>query len=112
MQVAREKCGSWTKGHGDLLVLAVVRDGPAHGYALVQEISRRSHGSIELKLGSIYGILHALEEEGFVRSEVAITENGRAKRTYRITAEGLGQYHQLMAEFQAFTQSVRRVAQP
>jgi PadR family transcriptional regulator, regulatory protein PadR len=33
------------KGHLDGLLLAVVADGPAHGYAVITELARRSAGA-------------------------------------------------------------------
>ena len=39
------------KGHLDMIVLAALSSGPAHGYAVIQEIQRRSGGAFELPEG-------------------------------------------------------------
>jgi len=49
------------KGHLDMIVLAALSSGPAHGYAVIQEIQRRSGGAFELPEGTIYPALHRLE---------------------------------------------------
>jgi PadR family transcriptional regulator PadR len=36
------------RGHIDTMVLAALRAGPAHGYALVRELATRSDGVFEL----------------------------------------------------------------
>ncbi|MBV9255731.1 MAG: helix-turn-helix transcriptional regulator, partial [Actinobacteria bacterium] len=36
------------KGHLDTLLLAVVRDTPAHGYAIITELRERSAGTFDL----------------------------------------------------------------
>ena len=37
-----------------MIVLAALSSGPAHGYAVIQEIQRRSGGAFELPEGTIY----------------------------------------------------------
>jgi hypothetical protein len=41
--------GEMLKGHLDMIVLAALSSGPAHGYAVIQEIQRRSGGAFELE---------------------------------------------------------------
>jgi len=48
------------KGHLDMIVLAALSSAPAHGYAVIQEIQRRSGGAFELPEGTIYPALHRL----------------------------------------------------
>ena len=38
------------KGHLDLLLLSVLREGPAHGYALIASLHERSGGAFESEL--------------------------------------------------------------
>ena len=37
--------GEMLKGHLDMIVLAALSSGPAHGYAVIQENKRRSGGA-------------------------------------------------------------------
>jgi len=50
------------KGHLDLLLLSVLTAGPAHGYAVISELRRRSEGTFDLPEGTVYPALHRLEE--------------------------------------------------
>ena len=52
------------KGHLDMIVLAALSSGPAHGYGIIQEIYRRTGGAFELPEGTVYPALHRLEQAG------------------------------------------------
>ena len=56
------------KGHLDLLLLAAVRARPAHGYAVIDELRRRSGGTFDLPEGTVYPALHRLERGGLLAS--------------------------------------------
>ena len=53
------------KGHLDLLLLGVMRDSPAHGYAIIEELRRSSGGALDLPEGTVYPALHRLEKAGY-----------------------------------------------
>jgi len=60
--------GEILKGHLDMIVLAALAAGPAHGYGIIQEIRRRSGGAFDLPEGTIYPVLHRLEKAGLLSS--------------------------------------------
>lgn len=76
------------KGHLDMIVLAALSSGPAHGYAVIQEIRRRSGGAFELPEGTIYPALHRLEQSGLLSSRWTAAESGRRRRVYSMTRQG------------------------
>ena len=80
--------GEMLKGHLDMIVLAALVGGPAHGYAVIQEIHRRSGGAFDLPEGTIYPALHRLEENGLLSSRWTIADSGRKRRTYALTRRG------------------------
>jgi len=75
------------KGHLDLLLLSVLHEGPAHGYAVIATLQQRSGGAFDLPEGTVYPALHRLEATGLVRSEWA-RETSRRRRVYALTARG------------------------
>ncbi len=75
------------KGHLELLLMSVLRDGPAHGYAIIEILRRRSAGTFDLPEGTIYPALHRLEADGLLASEWS-QETGRRKRIYHLTGKG------------------------
>jgi PadR family transcriptional regulator PadR len=80
--------GEILKGHLDMIVLAALAGGPAHGYAVIQEIHRRSGGAFDLPEGTIYPALHRLEKNGLLSSSWTIADSGRKRRTYTLTPRG------------------------
>jgi PadR family transcriptional regulator PadR len=79
--------GEALKGHLDLLLLAVLAEGPAHGYAVIDNLRRRSNGTFDLPEGTIYPALHRLENSGLLSSEW-LEDSARRKRVYRLTPLG------------------------
>jgi PadR family transcriptional regulator PadR len=75
------------KGHLDGLLLAVIDDSPAHGYAIIAELRRRSGGAFALPEGTVYPALHRLERERLIHSRWS-TQGGRRRRVYQLTDRG------------------------
>lgn len=96
------------QGHLDSLLLAVVEDQPAHGYAIIEELRRRSQGAFDLPEGTVYPALHRLERAGLLRSDAA-TVNGRQRRVYRLSRRGVGALRQQRSQWQHFAGAVSSV---
>src|SRR5215469_15797303 len=80
--------GEILKGHLDMIVLAALSAGPAHGYGIIQEIRNRSGGAFDLPEGTIYPVLHRLEEARFLSSRWTDGKAGRKRRVYSLTKMG------------------------
>ena len=76
-----------TKGQLDLLLLATLTEGPAHGYAISERLRRRSGGAFDFPEGTIYPALHRLERSGLLRSKWSEV-SGRRRRVYALTRRG------------------------
>jgi len=75
------------RGQLDLLLLAVLKGGPAHGYAIVAALSERSGGVCDFPEGTIYPALQKLERERLVASDWE-RDGQRRRRVYRLTRAG------------------------
>jgi len=71
--------------HGQLrlYLLALLNEGPRHGYEVIRALEERFNGLYSPSAGTVYPRLAKLEEEGLVER----TDDGR-KATYRITDAG------------------------
>ena len=97
--------GEVLKGHLDLLLLAIVAEGPAHGYAIIESLRNRSGGTFDLPEGTIYPALHRLEGQGLLRS--SWSENGaRRKRIYQLTLNGQQMLVRRQDEWKKFSKAV------
>ena len=96
------------KGHLDSLILAVVAAEPAHGYAIIEELKRRSGGTFTLPEGTVYPALHRLERAGLLSSGWS-DANGRRRRVYRLTRRGRTRLEASRSEWRDFARAVDAV---
>jgi len=75
-------------GNVETLLLAILEAGPSYGYAIAKELNRRSQGILQLGEGTIYPVLHRLEEKKLISAKWRLAENGRQRKYYRLTAKG------------------------
>src|SRR5258706_14754430 len=71
------------KGHLDSLVLALLEEGPLHGYGIIEQLRLRSGETFDLPEGTVYPALYRLERAGAVTSTRARVA-GRPRRVYRL----------------------------
>ena len=76
------------QGHLDTMLLAVLAEGPAHGYALIDALRVRSDGAFDLPEGTVYPALHRLERAGLVQSRWSDDGGARRRRVYQLTPSG------------------------
>ena len=99
------------KGHLDLLLLAIVEDGPRHGYAVIEELKRRTGDALDLPEGTVYPALHRLQKAGLLSSSWDDT-TGRRRRVYSLTTGGTRAVKDKRHEWQAFAAAVQGVLKP
>ncbi|GAA4228658.1 DNA-binding PadR family transcriptional regulator [Streptosporangium album] len=74
-------------GQTEILLLSVLKQGPLHGYAIVEALRERGAGTLKMPTGTLYPALRRLEQEGYLAGEWG-TVGGRRRRTYRLTSFG------------------------
>jgi PadR family transcriptional regulator PadR len=97
----------WLRGVLDLCLMAVVAEQPAYGYEMTRRL--RSTGLDLVADGSIYPALARLERQGRVDSFRVPSDEGPARKYYRITAEGTAALEAARIEWASFSSSVARV---
>ncbi|WP_344652320.1 PadR family transcriptional regulator [Cryptosporangium japonicum] len=70
-------------------ILAALQDEPRYGYAIIKRAEALSEGRVTLATGTLYSALDRLTAEGFVRVVREEIVNGRARRYYEVTPDGL-----------------------
>ncbi|MGH7642184.1 MAG: PadR family transcriptional regulator [Candidatus Dormibacteria bacterium] len=89
-----------------LLVLASLADGPKHGYAIMQDISR-FHGT-RMEAGTLYAVLARLEPRGWIEP---LRPVGR-RRPYRLTDAGRAELHRHVVSLERVVATARRRLAP
>jgi DNA-binding PadR family transcriptional regulator len=70
------------------VVLSVLAEGESYGYAIIQDVRKRSAGALEYTDGMLYPVLHRLEREGLIQSRWGTSETGRKRKYYRLSRDG------------------------
>lgn len=88
----------------DLLILAVLAEGPNHGYGLIKAVEARSQAGVLLDPANLYRVLRRMRQEGWI-AEVDADGGDARRRTYGITADGrrllaaeIGRLEQLLGQ--------------
>jgi transcriptional regulator len=76
------------QGTLDLLILRTLALEPMHGWAIAQRIRQVSGDVLQVGQGALYPALHKLEQQGWIVSEWAASENNRRAKYYTLTREG------------------------
>jgi PadR family transcriptional regulator, regulatory protein PadR len=76
------------KGTLPLLVLKTLALEPRHGVGVADRIEQITRGTFQVSPGSLFPVLHRLEQEDFIAGEWSVTPEGRRARYYRITPAG------------------------
>lgn len=70
----------------DLLILAVLAEGPLHGYGLIKAVETRSQSGVLLDPANLYRVLRRMVGLGWIRP-LEPGDGGR-RRTYEIASSG------------------------
>lgn len=70
-------------------ILVALLEEPLHGYGIIKQARTQSLGEVDLAVGTLYSALDRLSETGWVRLDREETVNGRPRRYYRITDDGV-----------------------
>ncbi|MAG35630.1 MAG: PadR family transcriptional regulator [Dehalococcoidia bacterium] len=100
--------GEALKGHLDMLLLAALQAGAAHGYAIIAALRERSGGTFDLPEGTIYPALHRLEQSGLLQSSWTVV-GGRRRRVYELTKQGHAALAERREEWLSFSGAVASV---
>lgn len=99
------------KGSTSMLVLGVLEEKEMYGYQIIKELEQRSETVFSLKEGTLYPILHVLEQDGFLEAYWEDTSSARKRRFYRITKKGRKELDRQKEEWKEYAGAVGKVLQ-
>ena len=99
------------KGHLDSLVLALLEEGPLHGYGVIEQLRVRSSAVFDLPEGTVYPALYRLERAGSVTSTPA-SVGGRPRRVYRLARPGRAALRESRRDWLQFSSAVSEILRP
>ena len=93
---------SLISGSTSMLILKLLEEKDMYGYEIVQNISK----VIEVNEGTIYPILRRLTKEGYFETYILESNEGPARKYYKITPEGIESLNRLKSEWNEFVYAV------
>jgi len=100
---------SLLSGSTAMLILRLLEDGDMYGYQMIEELAKRSDNTFALKAGTLYPLLHGLEQQGMVSSYYDSAGGAKMRKYYSLTKKGRGLLAEKKAEWQLFSSAVNKV---
>jgi DNA-binding PadR family transcriptional regulator len=101
--------GDKLRGHLEMLILATLERGEAHGLEILRRLEVNGCGLLRLKEGSLYPALYRLEAAGEISANWEKDTHGRCGargRVYRLTRNGKRKLAQGREEWQTFVTTI------
>lgn len=95
-------------GSMTMLLLKLLSERDMYGYEMISTLRERSQNVFELKAGTLYPLLHSMEEQNLLlayEQEVL----GKVRKYYSITKEGRKMLESREEEWKQYAQAITRV---
>ena len=91
-----------------MMILGLLSEKDMYGYEIIDTLRKRSQNVFELKAGTLYPLLHNLEEKHFL---VSYEEEvlGKRRKYYSVTKEGKKHLERKKSEWQEYSRAVTHV---
>lgn len=93
-----------------MLILGVLKQGASYGYDIVRKMNEQAEGIFAWQEGTVYPVLHKLEQKGLVRSRWQEGPTGRRRKYYSLTIDGRAALQDGARQWEFFHQLVIRLA--
>lgn len=97
------------KGSTTVLILSLLNRKNMYGYEMIKEIELKSKNVFSFKEGTLYPILHSLENENYIESYWDSNTGARKRKYYRITESGKKILLEKEQEWKLFSSTVNNV---
>jgi len=97
------------KGSTTILILSLLEKEDLYGYQIIQKLSISSDNIFNLKEGTLYPLLHGLENENAISAYWVETSEGRNRKYYKITKTGKDLLKEKQEEWKIFSETVNKV---
>ncbi|MGH9631423.1 MAG: PadR family transcriptional regulator [Bryobacteraceae bacterium] len=97
------------QGTLDLLILKIIALEPMHGWAIAQRIHQMSGKVLQVGQSALYPSLHKLEQNGWITSEWAVSENNRRAKYYTLTKAGCKALQQEAAQWERLSAAITQI---
>ena len=96
-------------GSTTMLILKLLEDKDMYGYLMIEELRKRSDNTFDLKAGTLYPLLHGLEEQGMLESYEESADTKRIRKYYSITKKGKKMLVEKRTEWNTYTSTINGI---
>lgn len=92
-------------GNTSMLLLKLLSEKDMYGYEMIDTLAKRSNNIFELKVGTLYPLLHSLVQSGYLNGYDR-EANGKLRKYYQITPGGRKYLERLVEEWNTYADAV------
>lgn len=70
-------------------ILSILGEGESYGYEIIQRVQDLTDGEIQWTTGTLYPLLHSLENKDLLTADWRAADGGPRRKYYRLTPKGL-----------------------
>lgn len=96
-------------GSTAMLILKLLNEEDMYGYEMIETLAKRSDDTFSLKAGTLYPLLHDLEDKDMVNSYEKNADSGRVRKYYSITKKGKNVLAEKENEWRTYVNAINRV---
>ena len=99
---------SLVSGSMAMMILKLLSEKDMYGYEMIDTLRKRSENVFELKAGTLYPLLHSLEDKRYLLSyeQEAV---GKIRKYYQITKSGREHLEETKSQWQEYSRAVMSV---
>ncbi len=99
---------SLISGSTSMLILNLLAEKDMYGYEMIEVLHKQSNHVFDLKAGTLYPLLHTLEEQAYLESYEDL-ESAKVRKYYRITKSGRKYLKEKKEEWMEYSKAVNGV---
>ena len=99
---------SLVSGSMTMLILKLLSEKDMYGYEMIDTLRQKSQNVFELKAGTLYPLLHSLEDKGML-TVYEQEAGGKTRKYYSLTKEGRGILEKKTEEWKEYSTAVASV---
>ena len=95
-------------GNSAMLVLKLLSEKDMYGYEMIDTLAKRSNNIFELRVGTLYPMLHGMVQSGYLKC-YSQEVNGKLRKYYQITPNGKKYLEKMIEEWNVYKKALADV---
>ncbi len=96
-------------GSTTMLILKLLESKDMYGYEMIEQLDKKSNNVFKLKAGTLYPLLHSLQQKGAIESYELSSENARTRIYYTLTDKGKKLLKDKKKEWKQYNSAINNV---